>query len=249
MLYAIISDIHGNLEALEAVLERIESLPVERVYCLGDVVGYGADPAECMRRALGRANAAIRGNHDKAAAGLLELTWFNRMAREAIEWTRRALGPQLLERLRLLPQGPIEVDDGILLCHGTPYDEDVYMTDDDTIEQSYAFLDAKFPGVRFCFHGHTHFPLVISRNKGAGRVNVATGVEKTHLEKGTVYLINPGSVGQPRDGITLASFGILDATRMVYSNVRVPYRIDIAQRKIRQARLPELLAERLGQGK
>jgi len=249
MLYAIISDIHGNLEALSAVLERIDSLPVERVYCLGDIVGYGADPEECMHRALDRANGAIRGNHDKAAAGLLDLTWFNRMAREAIEWTRRALSAQTLDRLRRLPQGPIMVDEGILLCHGTPYDEDVYMTDEDSIAQSYACLDASFPDIRFCFHGHTHFPLVISRKKRGGRVNVATGVEKTHLEKGAVYLINPGSVGQPRDGIALASFGILDAAQMVYSNIRVPYRIDIAQNKIRQARLPDMLAERLGQGK
>jgi diadenosine tetraphosphatase ApaH/serine/threonine PP2A family protein phosphatase len=249
MVYAIISDIHSNLEALTAVLARIDTLPVETVYCLGDVVGYGADPEACMDLVLSRVRAIVRGNHDKAVAGFLDLDWFNPAAREAALWTRRSVSEQTLEKVKKLPQGPLQVGEGILLCHGTPYDEDEYLTDAESISRSFACLDAEYPSIRFCFHGHTHFPLVVSRKNGAKAYKMLSPQEKTPLEEGITYLINPGSVGQPRDGIALASFGILDLTGKVYSTLRVPYRIDETQKKIRAANLPAVLAERLGQGR
>jgi diadenosine tetraphosphatase ApaH/serine/threonine PP2A family protein phosphatase len=249
MVIAIISDIHSNLEALTAVLSRIDSLPVETVYCLGDVVGYNADPEACVNLVLSRVRAVIRGNHDKAVAGFLNLDWFNHAAREAALWTRKSISSGTMELVKRLPEGPLDVGQGILLCHGTPYDEDEYLTDERSISRSFACLDADHPEARFCFNGHTHFPLVVSRKRGSKEPEIHAEKEKIAIEDGVTYLINPGSVGQPRDGNALASFGILDLTGRVYSNLRVPYRIEETQRKIRQARLPDVLAVRLGQGR
>jgi len=247
MICAIISDVHANREALAAVLSRIDELSVERIFCLGDVVGYNADPEPCMDLVLSRSAETVRGNHDKAAAGLLNVEWFNRAAREAALWTRRTLSPGALQRLRLLPQGPRDAGEGILLCHGTPYDEDAYLVDGGSMRTSWECLAEDYPGARICFHGHTHFPLVASQRKG-GRPARA-GQERVELEKGAVYLINPGSVGQPRDGIAWASFGILDTQKMVYQNLRVEYPVRETQRRILAEGLPPALARRLEEGR
>ncbi len=249
MRCAIISDIHANREALEAVLGEIETLAVEAVYCLGDLVGYNADPDFCVRAILSRCDATIRGNHDKAVAGLLDLDWFNGMARGAVLWTRRVASDDTMATLRALAKGPVEPWQGILLCHGTPYDEDAYLLDHQTMERSFRCLDNDWPGTRFCFHGHTHSPLVVSRKRGEPRMEVHAWQESTELEAQSVYLINPGSVGQPRDGIAMASFGILDSGKMLYTNRRVAYRIRATQEKIVKAGLPPVLARRLAEGR
>jgi len=249
MRIAIISDIHSNQEALLAVLARIKELPVDVVYCLGDLVGYNADPDACMDMVLARAKETVRGNHDKAVAGFMSLDWFNTEAREAALWTRQAVKPENLEKLKRLREGPHDVGEGILICHGTPYDEDAYLMDSRSIAESYHCLDAKYNGIRFCLHGHTHHPLVVSRRKGAGAPRVHRGQEQTDLDGETVYLINPGSIGQPRDGIALASFGILDTRRMVYKNIRVRYAVQETQRKVQKAGLPPGLARRLAEGR
>ena len=249
MLYAIVSDIHSNYEALAAVLHAMEKFPIDVVYCLGDLVGYNADPDACVQAILPRANAIVRGNHDKAVAGLLNLEWFNTSAKQAVLWTRRSAGASTLEAVSRLPEGPMEVGDGILLCHGTPYDEDAYLMDAMSIAESYRFLVESHPETRFCLHGHTHYPQVVMRRGEKKKPEVVRGQEETRLEPGATYLINPGSVGQPRDGIALASFGILDTNRLVYRNLRVAYDVQETQRKVLQAGLPPELARRLAEGR
>ncbi len=250
MIVAVISDIHSNKEALDVVLSEIDHVGVETIFCLGDIVGYNADPDGCTDVVMSRAAQVVRGNHDKAVAGFLNLDWFNGSARAAARWTRTTVRPDTLETLRHLVQGPREAADGdILLCHGTPYDEDAYLMDTRSIEESFRCIDAKHPDIRFCFFGHTHVPLVVVRRKGAHRPQVVPWREKIELEPDAVYLINPGSVGQPRDGIALASFGILDTSGMIYRNIRARYAVQETQRKILHAGLPSGLAHRLAAGR
>jgi predicted phosphodiesterase len=249
MLCAIISDIHANREALNAVFATIDSMPVDAVYCLGDLVGYNADPEACVEMVLERAGDVVRGNHDKAVAGMMDLAWFNRSAREAALWTRKNMSRASLERVKGLPEGPREAGERLLLCHGTPYDEDAYLVDQDAVERSYAFIAENHPKTRFCLHGHTHFPLVVVQGADGQGAQVITGEGLVELEKEAVYLINPGSVGQPRDGIAQASFGILDTKRLIYRNLRVAYDFAETQRKILTAGLPPELARRLAEGR
>jgi predicted phosphodiesterase len=248
---AVISDIHSNLEALEAVLAEIDSRGVDTVVCLGDLVGYSADPDACVSTVTSRCGQVVRGNHDKAVAGLLDVEWFNPAARAAAMWTRSTVRPETLETVRDLRQGPWPLgdDESVLLCHGTPFDEDVYLMDEGSILDTYDTLDSEYPRARVCFNGHTHVPLVVSRRKAGARPQVMRRQETVQMEPGAVYLINPGSVGQPRDGIALASFGILDTGRMIYTNVRAPYAVQETQRKILDAGLPASLAHRLAEGR
>ena len=251
MVIAVISDIHSNLEALQTVLGEIDARGIETVVCLGDLVGYNADPDSCVTTVMSRCSQVVRGNHDKAVAGLLDVEWFNPAARAAALWTRSAVRPETLETVRDLREGPWRLagDESVLLCHGTPFDEDVYLMDAVSIAGTYAALDAEHRGVRFCFHGHTHVPLIVARRRPNARPQVVRGQETVKMEPGTVYLINPGSVGQPRDGIASASFGILDTGRMVYTNVRAQYPVQETQRKIQLAGLPASLAHRLAGGR
>jgi predicted phosphodiesterase len=251
MVLAIISDIHSNKEALDAVLGSIDSRGIATIVCLGDVVGYNADPAACMSLVMSRAVQVVRGNHDKAVGGGLDLQWFNQAARASVLWTRSTVRPDMLDKIRQLPAGPRQFDpDGrILLCHGTPYDEDAYLIDATSVEKSYRALQEDHPGARFCLLGHTHVPIVVARRAASLRPEVIRGTDVVDLDPETVYLINPGSVGQPRDGIALASFGILDTVKMTYRNLRVQYDVGETQRKILDAGLPASLAHRLGGGR
>lgn len=250
MICALISDIHSNKEALDAVLSRIDQLGVETIFCLGDLVGYNADPESCVQTVLSRSAQVIRGNHDKAVAGFLGLDWFNSSARAAALWTRSKVSPETLEAIRRLPEGPRETEDGtILLCHGTPYDEDAYLIDARSVDESYRCLKSKHPKVRFCLVGHSHLPTVVVKKDGSAAPRVVKWRERVDLDPPGVYLINPGSVGQPRDGIPLASFGILDTSSMIYRNIRAPYNVQETQRKILLAGLPSGLAERLAEGR
>lgn len=249
MTCAVISDIHSNLEALDAVLTAIDGFDVDAVYCLGDIVGYGPNPDECTKAVLARCKAAVRGNHDKAVVGLLSIEWFNPVAADGALWNRKNASEETLAAIRALPKGPLDVGDGILLSHGTPMDEDRYLIDPPAIQESFRTLDDEFPQVRFCFNGHSHYPVVIRRRAKKARPEMLERGERYRLEPEVVYLINPGSVGQPRDGNPLASFGILDTSRLVYRNIRVAYRVQETQRKIIAAGLPRELAWRLGDGR
>ena len=163
MILAIISDIHSNKEALEAVLAAIAAEPVDTILCLGDIVGYGPDPNDCAREVFARCGSIVRGNHDKAVVRLIDLEWFNSAARESALWNRRNASDETLAALRTLPKGPVELDDGVVICHGTPVDEDEYMLSSAAVEESYRWIDARQPGTMCCFHGHSHLPMVIER--------------------------------------------------------------------------------------
>jgi predicted phosphodiesterase len=247
--YAIVSDIHANLEALRVVLAEIDRLGVDDILCLGDLVGYNAEPDECIRVTLARAGLTVRGNHDRAVAGLMDLAWFNEAARQAALWTRTHCEKANLVDLQKLPRGPVSPGEGVLMCHGSPFDEDEYVLDPGSVGESYRCLDAKHPGIRFCLLGHTHLPMVMVRSKGRSKGTAARESEKVDISRGDVLLINPGSVGQPRDGNPMASFGILDTTRLVYRNLRVAYDVREAQRKMARAGLPAELAHRLAGGR
>jgi diadenosine tetraphosphatase ApaH/serine/threonine PP2A family protein phosphatase len=250
VVYAIISDIHSNLEALRRVLEEIERRSVDSVLCLGDIVGYNADPGACVDLVLAQAQAVVRGNHDKAVVGLMDVDWFNSAAREAALWTRRTLPPQALALVTGLPEGPVAKGEGVLLCHGSPVDEDEYLVPGARLVESFRFLETAFPDARLCFHGHTHVPLAAvwpGRNPAAPRM--LDPDETIEIEPDRSYLLNPGSVGQPRDGNPRASFGILDTGRGTFANIRVAYDFRETQRKIVEAGLPAVLARRLGEGR
>ncbi len=253
MVYAIISDIHANLEALRAVFDEIDRRAVDVVYCLGDLVGYNADPGDCVDLVLSRAEAVVRGNHDKAVAGLTDLDWFNSAARAAALWTRAVLPDRELDRVAGLPQGPLERADGVLLCHGSPADEDEYLVPGGRLQAAFQLLEEERAEARLCLHGHTHVPLAAAWQGGSGQeeptLQMLDPRQPIEMEEGCVYLVNPGSVGQPRDGNPRASFGILDTGRGTFTTIRVAYDFRETQRKIIEAGLPAVLARRLGEGR
>jgi diadenosine tetraphosphatase ApaH/serine/threonine PP2A family protein phosphatase len=247
----LLSDIHSNIEALEACLAAAPSYDV--VVNLGDVVGYGASPNEVIDRARNLGKFFVRGNHDKAAAGLTELKEFNPIAGLAALWTREQLNPENLEWLRTLPHGPIEIEDlpGIQFVHGSPVDEDEYVvTLRDAIEP--LLLSA----ANITFFGHTHLQGCFSSNQAATdvyRPEYKTVGQSENaqfpLKPGLRYLINPGSVGQPRDGDWRAAFAVYDSEDRIVSFCRVPYNLKRAQDRILEANLPQRLATRLAAGR
>jgi len=248
MRYLVISDIHANLEALRAVLDATAGLDVARVLLLGDLVGYGADPNAVVDLVRTLPNVVvIRGNHDKVAAGLENGESFNIVARSAVQWTHDTLTPANRDFLLNLPPGPIEVDERVEICHGSPFDEDAYVFDE--LDGLRAFESSSR---QLCLFGHTHVAIAFRRTPD--RLDLLAGPGETHevkiaLEQGAMYLINAGSVGQPRDGDPRAATAIVDATAGHIELYRVTYPIEEAQRKIRLAGLPEVLAKRLALGR
>jgi predicted phosphodiesterase len=244
VMYAVISDIHGNLEALEAVLADVPE-GVDRIYCLGDVIGYGANPNECCDLVRERNMPVISGNHDLAVTDLsTNLAWFNPVAEAAVLWTRGQLTEEnatfLLSRPRMMQER------GALFVHGSVRDPDEYIINTSSARDNLALLQAEYPNVRVCFFGHTHVKAVAPSPNGSL-------VESGTMDLGTggPYLVNPGSVGQPRDGDTFASYvlaeGEPDGAKILYRFVE--YDIEKAQAKIRAAGLPEVLADRLAAGR
>jgi predicted phosphodiesterase len=246
MRYLILSDIHANYEALSAVLAHVRRKRWDKAIVLGDVVGYGANPNQAVDlvRAL-KPVVVIRGNHDKVCSGIEDGEMFNRVALQAAMWTRSRLNPSNLRWLRSLPEGPAVVDGAFAVSHGTPIDEDAYIFGE--IEALNVFRQTTFP---LCFFGHSHFPVVFGLSPDAIQT-VLTTPPAFHfrLEPDVRYLVNPGSIGQPRDGNPLASFAMFDSGTRSVSIYRVPYRIERAQRKILDAGLPRPLADRLALGR
>jgi diadenosine tetraphosphatase ApaH/serine/threonine PP2A family protein phosphatase len=246
MRYLVLTDIHGNLEALEAVLAHAADRGHDAVLVLGDLVGYGADPNLVIDRIESLSPAAIvRGNHDKVAAGVEDAEGFNLTARNAVQWTFDALTPEHRAYLRALPTGPVIVDDLIEICHGTPFDEDAYVFDE--LDALRALEAARRP---VCLFGHTHVPLVCARAGSELEVYAPDGDPLSlDLDEGRRYLVNPGSVGQPRDGDPRAAMAIVDTGARRIELFRVPYLVEQAQYKVRAAGLPEVLAKRLALGR
>jgi predicted phosphodiesterase len=246
--YLVISDIHSNLEALDAVLQASAKQKCDAVLVLGDLVGYGANPNEVVKRIRELKPAAVvRGNHDKVAAGIETAEDFNPMARSAVDWTRRALSQETLEYLRALPAGPQLVDDQLEVCHGSPLDEDLYVVAD--LDAIRSIEMTRRP---LCLFGHTHVA-ICARLDGNRRLDIEAPQGhpefEIDLEPLTKYLINPGSVGQPRDGDSRAAYAIADLGRKSVTLSRVAYPIETAQKKILDAGLPPMLAYRLGMGR
>ena len=249
MRYLVLTDIHANLEALDTCLADARARGYDRALVLGDIVGYAANPNEVIERVQGLAPAAIvRGNHDKVACGIEEADGFNLVARSAAVWTLGALTSEHRSWLAALPEGPILVDSLVEICHGSPFDEDVYIFDQlDAIRA----LDASRRPL--CLFGHTHSPTGFEQSPKAATVNT---IELYHsseitliLRDGLKYLLNPGSVGQPRDGDPRAAYAIVDSDRRQVELFRLGYPIGEAQAKILGAGLPEVLAHRLGIGR
>jgi len=258
MKYLVISDIHGNLEALEATLKASPSY--DRVLVLGDLVGYGADPNDVINRVRALPTAAIiRGNHDKVSVGIDGVDRFNPIARKALEWTITRLTTDNLKWLTELPRGPVRVDELAEICHGAPYDEDQYVFDH--AEALRAIHSAQRP---LCLYGHTHVPAVYTLKKSQPQDG------RSHLQRGDIldctapahdapfhltfnsdskYLVNCGSVGQPRDGDPRAAYGVLDTTANAIVLMRTSYDLAAAMTKIVAAGLPEVLALRLKAGR
>lgn len=246
MRYLILSDLHSNWEALRAVLADAEGR-YDRILCCGDLVGYGADPNAVVEWSRVHVHTLIRGNHDKAVAGLEGLEWFNPMAQAATLWTHRQLTSENRAFLTALPKGPVIVE-SFALAHGTPADEDEYLVD--TEEARHAFSYTERP---VTFFGHTHlqggFRSSRRRAEKVGRPCVGSREAVLDLEPDSYYLINPGSVGQPRDGDSRAAYALYDPADGFVRFRRIEYDIQAAQEKIRQAGLPDLLAARLAAGR
>ncbi len=239
-MYAVISDIHGNYEALEAVLRDIPE-GVETVYCLGDVIGYGASPNECcdVVRKLGM--PTITGNHDLAVTDLsTDLDWFNPVAAAAVLWTRDELTEENAEFLRSRPRMMQSRD--ALFVHGSVRDPDEYIINSISAGENLEVLQREYPDVKLCFFGHTHVKALAPSPNGA-----VTNDHTIDLSSNGPYLINPGSVGQPRDGDTFASYVLAEEDRIAYRFVE--YDIAKAQARIRAAGLPNMLADRLAVGR
>jgi predicted phosphodiesterase len=238
---AVLSDIHANLEALEAVLAAADEHACERIVVLGDIVGYGADPNGVIERLAARGAISICGNHDLAATGRFDLTWFNDSAAAAIAWTTSELSADARSFLAALePRRTTETE---LLVHGSVRDPAAeYLLSVKDARASFEMADF---GVAFC--GHTHLPTVFTLDpSGDMSGQVMTADAPVAIAPGVRYMLNPGSVGQPRDRDPRASFLVSEDGRTMLH--RIPYAIELAQRKIRAAGLPPWLADRLASG-
>lgn len=246
MRVLILTDLHANLQATDAVLADAGGW--DRALVLGDIVGYGADPAAVLDiiRTLDHATV-IRGNHDRAATGIDDAADFNAVARQAAEWTARQLDQDRATWLRALPPGPIAIEGfgmAVTICHGAPFDEDFYVFDADHAARALASSPAD---VVFC--GHTHQQIAF-REMRRGAHAVVTPLDDDAIVLGGLRtLINPGSVGQPRDGDPRAAYAFLDTESGKVELRRAAYDISEAQRRIRAAGLHPQLAERLSVGR
>ncbi len=247
MRILVLSDLHANLTALEAALKAAEGR-WDMAVCLGDVVGYGPDPAEVAGKIRHISRHAIRGNHDKAVAGLMSTDDFNPVAKAAVDWTRSRLSEEDLQWLASLPQGPLHAD-GIVLVHGAFQDEDEYVfTPAQALE---GLLDST---ADITFFGHTHHQGGFSyRDSNLEILQVhpkSTEIcAALRIEPARRYLLNPGSIGQPRDADPRAAFVIADLERSTVEFWRVPYDISAVQSRMRSAQLPEPLIQRLTVGR
>ena len=249
----VISDIHSNLEAFEAVLAAAP--PHDVVWNLGDIVGYGANPNEVVDLARKLGGVVVRGNHDRACSGIMHFTDYRELSQLATytaQWTKQVLTEENREWLSRLPQGPVKALPGKVLCvHGSPRDEDEYTFFRE--DASAAFRTCR---ERIIFCGHTHWQVgwswkdgEVTPHKPEFESKIEPCDTELQLRNESRNVLNPGSVGQPRDGDCRAAFAIYDDAERTLSWHRVPYDVRTAQRKILQAELPEMLATRLGDGR
>lgn len=243
MRIAILADVHANLEALEAVLEHLSDESVDRVVCLGDIVGYGADPNPCCDRIRETAEEVVAGNHDRGAVGLTDVSSFNPFARKAIQWTARMLEKNHIPYLEALPLTMTLFGEGATFVHATPSMPEAweYLFDPaDALDEFAAFT------TRCCFVGHTHCPTAFVQNPNGEMAGVH--LDRLQMQNGCRYIINVGSVGQPRDGDPRAAYAVYDHAAGALELHRVDYDIETAGEKILKAGLPPAFAKRLSHG-
>jgi predicted phosphodiesterase len=244
--YLILSDIHANWESLEAALEHAAG-KYDQVLCCGDLIGYGADPNAVTEWVRTHAAGVVRGNHDKASVELDDLEWFNPVARAAAVWTHHQLTPENADYIRNLPRGPLTFD-GFQVVHGSPLDEDEYILGVADAGLAFCYLETPLT-----FFGHTHlqggFIWNHARVETIGKTPAEEERQMLELEPECAYMINPGSVGQPRDGDPRAAYVLYNPEESFLIYYRLPYDVRKAQGKIRRAGLPPLLADRLASGR
>jgi predicted phosphodiesterase len=238
----LLSDIHANWYALEAVLKEAKGL-YQHIYCCGDLVGYNPHPAKVMDWAKLNCDAIIRGNHDKVVAGLDNLEWFNEVAQIAARWTISQLNSEQIKFLQQLPQGPLTID-SFQLWHGSPRDEDEYVTSPREAIPCFPYVE-----LPLAFFGHTHLQGgFFSRHSKVGSIPVLKSSEREvviELQPDTMFMINPGSVGQPRDGDPRAAYALYDSEQRTVTLRRVEYPAQKTMEEIRAAGLPDVLGQRL----
>lgn len=248
MRYLVLTDIHANLEAIDACLADATVRGYDGALVLGDLVGYGADPDAVVERIQALDPIAIvRGNHDKVASGLEPAEGFNTVAKRAARWTFEVLTPAHREWLASLAKGPTIVDEVVEICHGAPFDEDLYIFDE--LDAVHALKTSVRP---LCLFGHTHCPVTFELFDGMLESLEPIGAAEMQilsLRERSKYLVNPGSVGQPRDGDPRAAYAIVDTKVLAVELFRVRYAVEEAQAKVVKAGLPEALAHRLGVGR
>jgi len=241
MKYALISDIHANLEALQACLAEIDAEGADEILCLGDIVGYGACPNECLDLVRQRARQIVIGNHDAAVIETTEADYFNGDARAAVEWTRTELTAENRDFLLQLPYTASPADD-LLLVHASPGEPEAW---DYVIDERDARRELAAQSTRLCFVGHTHVPGFFVQQDGE---ILQFFPPDYHLEEGERALVNVGSVGQPRDGDQRAAFGLYDSASGRIEIRRIGYDISRVQDRIRETTLPASAASRLAWG-
>jgi predicted phosphodiesterase len=246
MRYLILSDLHSNWEALQAALADARGL-YDQILCLGDLAGYGPDPNQVIEWVRENVTVCIRGNHDRASCGLEDLEWFNPVAKAATIWTMERLTAENRSFLEGLPRGPVAVN-GFLLAHGSPLDEDEYLVSITDARNVFSYLESNI-----VFFGHTHLQGVFSWLNGCydiiRRPEPFETEVQIRLEPDGAYLINPGSIGQPRDTDARAAWAIFDNESLLLKLRRTPYDSDATRRKIQAAGLPEILGTRLTIGR
>jgi predicted phosphodiesterase len=229
MRLAIFSDIHSNLEALTAAERHLPSLNIDEIVCLGDIVGYGADPNPCIDYIRANVKITVRGNHDAAVIDPSLINFFTRRAAAAAQWTIGQLTPENFDYLASLPL--VKEAYNCTFVHSSPFqpDEWEYLIHPLDVRRIFPFFSTPL-----CFIGHTHVPAIFG-----------DGAAVTSIERGKKFVINPGSVGQPRDGDPRSCFGVLDTAEWIFNFVKLEYDVGTAATKIIRAGLPPMLAERL----
>lgn len=241
MRYFIFGDIHGNLEALDAVLAKASTEKPDKYICLGDIVGYGADPEPCLAKIRELNPLLVAGNHDFAAAGILNTAFFNPYALDSINWTKKQLKPaarKFLARLKL-----VQKLNGITVVHSNLFAPELFEYIQTSYDVQLGLSNLKSP---LCFIGHSHVPVSFSLARGILSFITEPSIK---IQPGTKLIVNVGSVGQPRDDNPKASYAIYDTADNIVRIKRVEYDVAKTAYKINQAKLPSILAERLQHGR
>jgi putative phosphoesterase len=244
MKIGVIADIHSNLEALTTTLEILHQQKVDQIVCLGDVVGYNANPAECLELLQKENITTISGNHDRFVSGEIDAV-IRPETRNVIEQTRSMLNASQMDFISSLPEEYF-LEDIFLFVHGSPRHKDEYINSLQISKTSLQLLKQDKMFIAICFYGHTHLPYIIANNRIETDIHTNTTFK---LDRRFTYLINPGSVGQPRDRCPLSSCIVFDITNYTVSYFRTPYNIEATQKKILALGFSKKLADRLSEGR